>query len=53
MIEIEVLEPVASGGAKSSFRPASGCSLIEWSAFASHKPTFFLSSVHSEAGCPC
>ncbi len=53
MIEIEVLEPVASGGARSSFRPASGCSLIEWSAFASHKPIFFLSSVHSEAGCPC
>lgn len=53
MIEIEVLEPVARGGARSSFRPASGCSLIEWSAFASHKPIFFLSSVHSEAGRPC
>ncbi len=53
MIEIEVLEPVASGGARSSFRPASGCSLIKWSAFASHKPTFFLFSVHSGVGRPC
>ena len=53
MIEIEVLEPVASGGARCSFRQASDCSLIEWSAFASRNPTFFLFSVHSEAGRPC
>ena len=53
MIEIEVLEPVASGGARCSFRQPSDCSLIEWSAFASHKPIFLLSSVHAEAGRPC